>query len=55
MTATSHPEFNDQTEALEVARVFDDAIRGRTILVTGVNRGGIGFATAEAFVSTYFV
>ncbi|OKL63569.1 hypothetical protein UA08_01923 [Talaromyces atroroseus] len=51
MTATSHPEFNDQTEALEVARVFADAIRGKTVLVTGVNRGGIGFATAEAFDS----
>lgn len=52
MTATSHPEFNDQTEALEVAKAFPEAIRGKTVVVTGVNRGGIGFAASEAFVST---
>ena len=52
MTATTHPEFNDQTEGLEVAKVFADGIRGKTVLVTGVNRGGIGFATSEALVST---
>ncbi|KAJ9145360.1 putative Short-chain dehydrogenase [Pleurostoma richardsiae] len=51
MTATSHPEFNAQTEALEVAKAFPDAIRGKTVVVTGVNRGGIGFTTAEAFAS----
>jgi hypothetical protein len=51
MTATSHPEFNAQTEALEVAKAFPDAIRGKTVVVTGVNRGGIGFTTAEAFVN----
>ncbi len=52
MTATSHPEFNSQTEALDVAKAFSEAIRGKTVLVTGVNRQGIGFATSEAFVST---
>ncbi|XXG96440.1 hypothetical protein Hte_002723 [Hypoxylon texense] len=51
MTATTHPEFNDSTEALDVAKAFADNIRGKTILVTGVNRGGIGFATAQAFAS----
>jgi hypothetical protein len=52
MPATTHPEFNGKTEALEVAQTFADNIRGKTILVTGVNRGGIGFGTSEAFVST---
>jgi hypothetical protein len=51
MTATSHPEFNAQTEGLEVAKAFAEEIRGKTVLVTGVNRAGIGFTTAEAFVS----
>src|SRR4051812_36545259 len=50
MTTTSHQEFNAQTEALEVARVFADGIHGKTVIVTGVNRGGVGFATVEAFV-----
>lgn len=50
MTATTHSEFNEKTEALEVAKAFPDSIRGKTIIVTGVNRGGIGFTTAEAFV-----
>lgn len=34
-----------------MAKAFSGAIRGKTVLVTGVNRGGIGFSTAEAFVS----
>ncbi|KAH8812228.1 putative short-chain dehydrogenase [Xylogone sp. PMI_703] len=51
MTATSHPEFNDQTESLEVAKAFAEGIRGKTVIVTGVNRGGIGFTTSEAFAS----
>lgn len=54
MTATSHPEFNDLTEALEVAQAFPEAIQGKTVLITGVNRSGIGFTTAEALVS-YFL
>lgn len=52
MTATTHPEFNQQTESLDVARTFAEEIRGRTILVTGVNRKGIGFTTSKAFVSS---
>lgn len=51
MTATTSSTFNADTEALEVALKFAGAIRGKTILVTGVNQGGIGFTTAEAFVS----
>lgn len=52
MAATSHPEFNDHTESLDVAKAFSEAIHGKTVVVTGVNRKGIGFATSEAFVST---
>lgn len=52
MTATTNADFNDQTEALEVAQAFPQSIRGKTVLVTGVNREGIGFTTAQAFVSS---
>lgn len=53
MTTTTYAEFDGKTEAIEVANVFAEAIRGKNILVTGVNRGGIGFTTAEAFVSLF--
>lgn len=48
---TTHADFNANTEALEVAKAFSESIRGKTILVTGVNLGGIGFTTTQAFVS----
>ncbi|KAJ4251987.1 hypothetical protein NW762_011288 [Fusarium torreyae] len=48
MAATTH-DFGPYTEAIDVAKAFADGIRGKTILVTGVNRGGIGFSTAHAF------
>ncbi|KAI1074714.1 putative short-chain dehydrogenase [Whalleya microplaca] len=48
---TTHPEFGHDTEALEVAKAFAEGIRGKTIIVTGVNRGGIGYSTTEAFAS----
>ncbi|KAI1799469.1 putative short-chain dehydrogenase [Daldinia bambusicola] len=51
MTTTTHPEFNDHTEALEVAKAFAGKIRAKTILVTGVHVAGIGFATVQAFAS----
>lgn len=50
MTATTHPEFNEDTEGLEVAKAFGDQVKGKTILITGVNPKGIGFTTAEGFV-----
>jgi hypothetical protein len=53
MTTTTHTGFNDKTEGTEVAKAFAGVIHGKTILVTGVNRGGIGFTTAEAFVSNF--
>lgn len=49
--ATSHPEFNRDTEGLDVAKAFPDGIRKKTIIITGVNRSGVGFSTAQAFVS----
>ena len=52
MTTTTHVEFGPKTESLEVAEKLAGAIRGKTILITGVNRGGIGFSTAKAFVGT---
>jgi hypothetical protein len=51
MTGTTKSLFNGETEGLEVAAAFADAIRGKTVLITGVNHGGIGFTTAEAFVT----
>ncbi|RYP45355.1 hypothetical protein DL768_008292 [Monosporascus sp. mg162] len=51
MPTTTHPEFNANTEALQVAKAFPDGIRSKTIIITGVNRKGIGFTTAQAFAS----
>jgi hypothetical protein len=50
MPATTHPEYGANTEAKEVAKGFAHLISGKTVVITGVNRKGIGFATAEAFV-----
>lgn len=50
MAATTHPDFNAKTEGLEVTEAFKDMVVGKTILVTGVNKGGIGFATSYALV-----
>ena len=54
MTATTYPDFNHDTEAVEVAKQFNQNVRGKSILITGVNQKGIGFATAEAFVSAQY-
>ncbi|KAI0840506.1 putative short-chain dehydrogenase [Hypoxylon sp. FL0890] len=51
MTATTHPEFDHDSEALEVAKAFAERIWGKTILVTGANPKGIGFSTLQAFAS----
>lgn len=52
MASITHSEFGAHTEATEVAKAFSNGIRDKTVLITGVNRGGIGFATAQAFVSS---
>ena len=51
MAATTHPEFGAATEALEVAKAFASSIQGKTVLITGVNKGGIGYSTSYAIVS----
>ncbi|KAK6222022.1 hypothetical protein LQW54_001245 [Pestalotiopsis sp. IQ-011] len=51
MTATTYSEFNLHTEGLEVAKAFSESIRGKTVLITGVNLRGLGFTTAQAFAS----
>lgn len=51
MVSTSHHEFGAQTTATEVAVAFSEQARSRTILITGVNKLGIGYATAAAFAS----
>ncbi|PKS08009.1 hypothetical protein jhhlp_006621 [Lomentospora prolificans] len=51
MPATTYPEFSIDTEGLEVTKAFADQVRGKTVIVTGVNRAGIGFTTAHALAS----
>ncbi|KAF5644140.1 short chain dehydrogenase reductase [Fusarium sp. NRRL 25303] len=54
-STTTHTDFGANTEAIEVAKAFSNSIRGKTVLITGVNRGGIGFATAQAFSPDYII
>ncbi|KAK4034949.1 short-chain dehydrogenase [Parachaetomium inaequale] len=42
---TSHSEFDERTPGSEVAKIFADRIRGKTVLVTGVSPKGIGSST----------
>ncbi|KAK4096127.1 NAD(P)-binding protein [Parathielavia hyrcaniae] len=42
---TSYPSFGQRTLGSEVARVFAQQVRGKTILITGVSPKGIGSAT----------
>jgi hypothetical protein len=51
MTSTTNPNFDKNTEAVEVAAAFPEAIKDKTILITGVNRKGVGYAIAEAFAT----
>jgi hypothetical protein len=51
MAATTHPHFNANTEGLEVVKAFASQICGKSVIITGVNRGGIGFSTSQALVS----
>lgn len=51
MASTTHPEYDIDTLGLTVAKDFSHRIHGKTILVTGANLEGIGFATAQAFAS----
>ncbi|KAH8703376.1 hypothetical protein BGW36DRAFT_312476 [Talaromyces proteolyticus] len=51
MASTTHTKFTANTEGFDVAKEFALGIRGKTVIVTGVNRGGIGFSTSQAFAS----
>jgi NAD(P)-dependent dehydrogenase (short-subunit alcohol dehydrogenase family) len=51
MTATTHSEFGALTDAIDIAAAFPDSVKGKTILITGVNKLGIGFSTAEALAT----
>ncbi|KAJ5626569.1 hypothetical protein N7528_003996 [Penicillium herquei] len=53
MAATTYADFNATTEALDVAKAFSANVYGRIILITGVNKDGIGFSTAQAFASQF--
>ncbi|KAK4652510.1 hypothetical protein QC762_502530 [Podospora pseudocomata] len=48
---TSRTDFGQQTLGSEVAKVFADQIRGKTVLITGVSPKGIGSSTALNFAS----
>ncbi|KAJ5184277.1 hypothetical protein N7492_001893 [Penicillium capsulatum] len=51
MAATTFCAFDANTEGLAVAEAFAAGIHAKTVMVTGVNKGGIGYATARAFAS----
>lgn len=55
MAATTHADFHADTEGLEVTKAFSAQVHGKTTMVTGVNRNGIGFTTSRAFVSTTYI
>jgi hypothetical protein len=54
MSQITNATFGAATTAKEVAASYSDGIAGKTILITGVNKDGLGYATAEAFVSLTF-
>ena len=51
MTSTTNADFGAKTDATTVASTFPSSIKNRTILITGVNKQGLGFATASALAS----
>jgi NAD(P)-dependent dehydrogenase (short-subunit alcohol dehydrogenase family) len=51
MSSTTFANFGLKTDGLVVATAFAGLIKDRTILITGVNKLGIGYATAQAFAS----
>jgi short-subunit dehydrogenase len=44
---TSLPEFGFATTAEEVASALSSQIAGKTVLITGISKGGLGFETAR--------
>jgi NAD(P)-dependent dehydrogenase (short-subunit alcohol dehydrogenase family) len=51
MTSTTVVDFGAKTEASAVASTFPASIKGRTILITGVNKLGVGYAIVQALAS----
>lgn len=51
MASVTYSEFGVDTEGIEVAKAFGDKVRGKTVLITGGNRNGLGFSAAQAIVS----
>ena len=51
MATTTNADFSATTDGLTVAAAFPERVKDRTILITGVNRSGVGYTTAEAFAS----
>ncbi|KAL6157807.1 hypothetical protein ACJQWK_07849 [Exserohilum turcicum] len=51
MATLTHPEWNQETGGLEVAKAFADKIRGKNVLITGVSPESIGSAIALAIAS----
>ncbi|KAF5551628.1 double substrate-specificity short chain dehydrogenase reductase 2 [Fusarium mexicanum] len=55
MTSTTFSQFNGDTEGLAIAQAFSAQVLGKAVLVTGVNRGGIGYSTAEALGPSHLI
>jgi NAD(P)-dependent dehydrogenase (short-subunit alcohol dehydrogenase family) len=51
MISTTVADFGAKTEASAVASTFPASINGRTILITGVNKLGIGYAIVQALAA----
>ncbi|KAJ4351416.1 uncharacterized protein N0V89_006758 [Didymosphaeria variabile] len=51
MSVLTHPEWNQETGGLAVAKAFSEQIKGKTILVTGVSPESIGSSTALSIAS----
>lgn len=51
MASTTRQDFDHTTEAAEVTKQFAAQVKGKTILITGVNKDGIGFPASQALVS----
>ncbi|EMD58951.1 hypothetical protein COCSADRAFT_41509 [Bipolaris sorokiniana ND90Pr] len=51
MAALTHPEWNQETGGLEVAKAFADQIRGKNVLITGVSPESIGSSIALSIAS----
>lgn len=50
MASVTYAEFGANTEGVEVTKAFADGVSGKTVLVTGGNKNGLGFSAAHALV-----